>query len=445
MKKNRLFIYACLIGTALEWFDFSMFGMLSPVLAKVFFPEEEFSVSLFKILAVFSVGFVIRPIAAVFWGVIGDKINRQRVVVYTIGLMSLSSVLISLLPTYQAIGILAPTLLVLLRVMQGFSASGEHAGMLVYLYEVSGSAERLVWPSISMSGVFVGMAFASVIVFLSQKVMSHDSFLNWGWRLIFFISSAIGLLGCAYRSFIFGPTARKNNLHDKRDIKSYYNHLKETAKNTKMIIRGIGVFQLAVMVPYVVFVFAVTSAVHSGILDKGTVYLSTSINLFLTGIAVIYFAKLLDSLRKEYLVGFACIGITVSAVLFLPCLFKPDPFMYCIAQFVFGILSAMLVAPFCSDLARGFPEKIRYTGVSICLNFAASFFGGTAPLVMSYLYAKHNNMFYAKIYIVLSAIIALLSYKNILGNILKWKKPYLQETIYRKHSMALGTCMSCLL
>ena len=279
-KSNKIFLLACLLGTALEWFDFSMFGVLSPIMADLYFPSQDQKSAIIKILFVFSAGFIIRPIAAIYWGTLGDRFGRKSTILFTIALMALASFLMSVLPNYAVIGAAAPILLLLLRITQGFAASGEHAGMLTYLFEMGGEQHRATWPSISMSGVFLGMGVATVLVLIVKAILGDEAFIAWGWRTLFFVSSLIGITGYFFRKKFQDSYRSRESLGKS----SFSTILKKSLKNKKKLLISIGVFQLAVMVPYIVYVFSVANFIHQKTILSNIIYLISNLTAKLDNI-----------------------------------------------------------------------------------------------------------------------------------------------------------------
>ncbi|WP_423063576.1 MFS transporter [Candidiatus Paracoxiella cheracis] len=333
--KNKGLIVTCLSGTALEWFDFSLFGIMSPILAELFFPSGNKTVSLLKVFIVFSIGFLVRPIAAFYWGYLGDKVGRKKTIILIVVLMTISSVAIGLLPTYESIGIASTVLLVMFRLMQGFSASGEHAGMLAYLYESSPREKKSFFSSISIAGVFVGMALATLFSLLVRVGLSKADLVSWGWRVPFLFSSVLGVVAFILRVKLLESDQFSEYIKSRNSLST--NRWAYTLlESKKQIIKGIGVFQLAVVIPYVIFVYMVAHAVKILALDPDNVYLLTFINLFLTAVLVIYFG-FLGSKIKSWSQPFSIICLGVGSIFLFHWLYGESLAKYFIAQLYFGL------------------------------------------------------------------------------------------------------------
>jgi MHS family proline/betaine transporter-like MFS transporter len=195
----RRAIAACAIGNATEWFDYTTYGFLAIILGGVFFPSENPTVSLLSSFAVFGAAFVARPLGGFFFGPLGDKFGRQRILATTILLMAGATFAAGLLPGYAAVGIWAPILLVFLRLLQGFSAGGEYGGASTFMAEFAPDDRRGFWTSWlefgSLAGYFMGAGLATLLtVTLSDGVMS-----SWGWRIPFLIAGPLGVIGLYLR------------------------------------------------------------------------------------------------------------------------------------------------------------------------------------------------------------------------------------------------------
>src|SRR5918992_4869146 len=195
----RRALAACAIGNATEWFDYSTYGFLAIVLGNVFFPSEDPTISLLSSFAVFGVAFAIRPLGGVFFGPLGDKYGRQRILAFTILLMAGATFAAGLLPGYATIGIWAPILLVFLRLVQGFSAGGEFGGASAFLAEYSPDDRRgflVSWIEFSAVG---GFLLGSASVLLLTATIGEEALGSWGWRIPFLLAGPLGVIGLYIR------------------------------------------------------------------------------------------------------------------------------------------------------------------------------------------------------------------------------------------------------
>src|SRR5271165_4884469 len=185
ISENRKAVIAGTIGNVLEWYDFGVFGYFATTMSQLFFPGDDKSISLLKAFAVFGVGFIMRPLGSVLFGIYGDRFGRRLALSAVIFLMAASTVAIGLLPTYAQAGVLAPILLVVIRLLQGLSAGGEWGGSTAYIVEFAPEGRRGFigsWQQVSVGG---GFLLGSLSAALINQVMDHDAVVSWGWRMPF--------------------------------------------------------------------------------------------------------------------------------------------------------------------------------------------------------------------------------------------------------------------
>ena len=198
-QKTKKAITAAAIGNAIEWFDFGVYGFVAFALGKVFFPHASPSIQMISALATFSIPFIFRPLGGLFFGVLGDKYGRQKILAITIIIMSLSTFGIGLIPSYASIGLWAPVLLFIVKIAQGFSVGGEYAGASIFVAEYSPDRKRGFMGSWLDFGSIAGFVLGAGLVSLITFFVSEDQFLEWGWRLPFFLALPLGIIGLYLR------------------------------------------------------------------------------------------------------------------------------------------------------------------------------------------------------------------------------------------------------
>lgn len=192
-------ITAAALGNAMEWFDFGVYGYVAAVLGKVFFPGASPGIQIIAALGTFSVPFIIRPLGGMFFGVLGDKYGRQKILAITIILMTLSTFCIGLIPSYASIGFWAPVLLLIAKMVQGFSVGGEYTGASIFVAEYSPDRKRGFLGSWLDFGSLVGFVCGAGIVVLLTTLLGQEKFNDWGWRIPFFMALPLGLIGLYLR------------------------------------------------------------------------------------------------------------------------------------------------------------------------------------------------------------------------------------------------------
>ena len=194
-KALRRAATASFMGNFVEWFDYAAYGYLATVIALTFFPQTDTTTGLLAPFAVFALSFIVRPIGGLVWGHFGDKYGRRSALSWSILIMTLSTFCIGILPTYNHIGLWAPALLLLIRLVQGFSASGEYAGASAFLAEYAPEGKRGFYTSIVPASTAAGLLFGAMFVAGMHALMTAENLHDWGWRLPFLLAAPFGLVG----------------------------------------------------------------------------------------------------------------------------------------------------------------------------------------------------------------------------------------------------------
>ncbi|MGB3388120.1 MAG: MFS transporter, partial [Pseudaminobacter sp.] len=196
MQSVKTVAFASLVGTAIEWYDFFIYGTLSAIVFnKLFFPADDPVVSVMLAYATFAVGFVMRPLGGIVIGHFGDRIGRKPLLVLTLSLMGAATFLIGLLPTYAQVGLAAPVMLLLLRIVQGLAMGGEWGGAVLMAFEYSDRDTRARYACYPQIGLAVGLCLASGVIALLSISMDDEAFLAWGWRVAFLLSVVLLAVG----------------------------------------------------------------------------------------------------------------------------------------------------------------------------------------------------------------------------------------------------------
>jgi MFS transporter, MHS family, proline/betaine transporter len=199
-KTLRRAIAASAIGNMTEWFDYGVYAYTATFIGQAFFPSEDRTASTLGSLLVFAVSFLIRPIGGMVWGPLGDRIGRQRVLATTILLMAGATLCVGVLPGYATLGIAAPILLILLRMIQGFSTGGEYGGAATFMAEYAPDRKRGLFGSFLEFGTLAGFTLGATLALIAEAIVGHDNMVAWGWRLPFLVAAPLGLIGLYLRS-----------------------------------------------------------------------------------------------------------------------------------------------------------------------------------------------------------------------------------------------------
>ncbi|GEP03894.1 MFS transporter [Methylobacterium oxalidis] len=379
----RRVVAAALIGATIEWYDFFLYGVVAGiVLNKLYFPASDPLVSTLLAYATFAVGFVARPLGGVVFGHFGDRIGRKSMLVITLMLMGVATFLIGLVPTYAQIGVAAPVLLLLLRVVQGIGLGGEWGGAVLMAFEYAPPERRGLYASIPQIGLALGLCLASGVVAALSYTLNEEQFLSYGWRLAFLLSVALVAVGAYIRL----------NVMETPEFAAVKEENREAAIPFVAMIRGYPRNVLAGMgarmVDGVIFnIFAVFSI---GYLTQ-TLHVPRTQALLGVAVAAIVlcgtiplFGWLSDRLGRTrvYAWGSLVTGLSAFPAFWIFLAHPESTTAIWLALIVpFGILYASVYGPEAALFSELFPARVRYTGISFVYQFSGIFASGLTPII----------------------------------------------------------------
>lgn len=383
-------ITSILIGTILEWYDFSLLGAMTPIISKLFFPAKTPLVSLLSTFAVFASGFLMRPLGGILFGHIGDRYGRKTALSLSILLMALPTAMIGLLPVYATVGIMAPVLLVILRLIQGISASGEYPGAICFLTEIAPTNQKGLFGSISMFGVAGGILLSSIMSMIFSTYLSTDQMSAWGWRIPFLISLPLGIIGWYLRCKVKESIAFENA---KKDI--FKLPLTQLFKfNFLNLNKVIFLFALSTSSFYLGFVYIVTYLVSLHKITFSQALFSNTLSTTILIICMPLFGYLSDRTNRKMIMLMGASALLILSYPIFMLFLSNNPHGLLQGQILLAISIAMLVGPMAATTSELFSTLIRYSGISIGLNVGTSIFGGACPLIATYLvtYSQKASM-----------------------------------------------------
>ncbi|MCQ9426175.1 MFS transporter [Pseudomonas sp. LJDD11] len=402
----RKVIVAAAIGNFVEWFDFAVYGFLATTIALLFFPSGDPSVALLKTFAVFAVAFAFRPLGGIFFGMLGDRIGRKRTLAMTILLMAAATTLIGILPTYASIGVMAPILLTLIRCAQGFSAGGEYAGACAYVMEHAPTDKRAWYGSFLPVSTFSAFATAAVVAYALEATLSSQTMQSWGWRLPFLIAAPMGLIGIYLRSRL-AETPAFQAVSDEHAVA--HSPLKETLRHHARPILCLGAFvSLTALSFYMFTTYFATYLQVAGGLTRATSLLVALIALLFAALICPLAGAFSDKVGRRKTIATTC-ALLIVVVL-------PAFLMASSGSFAASVLGVMLLAVgavlsgvvTAALLSEVFPTRTRYTASAITYNMAYTLFGGTAPLVATWLISTTGSNLSPAFYLVAVSLLALM-------------------------------------
>ncbi|RMT82922.1 MFS transporter [Pseudomonas viridiflava] len=401
----RKVIVAAAIGNFVEWFDFAVYGFLATTIALQFFPSADTSAALLKTFAVFAVAFAFRPLGGIFFGMLGDRIGRKRTLAMTILLMAAATTLIGVLPTYAAIGVTAPILLTIIRCAQGFSAGGEYAGACAYLMEHAPRDQRAWYGSFVPVSTFSAFAAAAVVAYTLEASLSAEAMGSWGWRLPFLIAAPLGLVGL-YLRWKLDETPAFQVVKQEQTVA--HSPLTETLRHHAGAICCLGAFvSLTALSFYMFTTYFATYLQVAGGLSRASALLVSLIALAFAAAICPLAGAYSDRVGRRATMATAC--ILLMLVVF------PSFLMASSGSFAASVVGVMLLAVgavLCGVvtaalLSETFPTRTRYTASAITYNMAYTLFGGTAPLMATWLITTTGSNLSPAFYLIAVAVMAM--------------------------------------
>jgi MHS family proline/betaine transporter-like MFS transporter len=389
------------------WYELTLFGVLTHIISDVFFSSESDYIKKIKFFGSFAIGFGFRPFGAFIFGYIGDKYGRRKTLLTSVILASISSTAIAVIPSSKEIGILSPMLLMLCRITQGMAAGGETSINSAFLIEHSSNKKDLGFlGSMKAFSGALGSITCFVMIAICKK-LTGENYEIWGWRLLFYFCSIIGVIGFLTRYMMEESLAYKAHDQNKSLSDSPFLELIRDYKRIFVIAIGLGIAQNAIVYSAIMFYnISVKELTLSGIDIKNVVRIISEITF---GTSAVLFATLSDKVRRRNvmiptLIALACISLPVLSLLSYN--------SHYIVTFTYLLISVPIGASFGiynSLVCELFPTKVRCTGFSLAHNISAGIFGGLSPFICMWLIEKTETKLAAGIYLATCALISLIS------------------------------------
>lgn len=375
-------VIAAVIGNALEWYDFIVFGFMIAIISRLFFPSESEYTSLMMTMATFGAGFFMRPVGAIVFGMYADRKGRKAALQLIIFLMTVAVAILTFAPTYAAIGIAAPLIILFARLLQGFSTGGEFSSSTAYLVEVAPAEKRGFYGSLQALGQGFAGILGALAGMLITGLFTFEQIDAWAWRLPFFAGLLIGPIGMYIRRYLEETTPFKTIVAPKTIKLGMGSLLKSHRRG---LVSSFFLVSSGTMATY-------TLSIYMPIYAKNQLGLSLNdafIALVISGVCSIAvgipFAMLSDRIgRKPILLATMVVNFLAIYPLFAWVLSAPTFGKFLVLQIVFGLISGGW-GPYPTAMAEQFPTGVRSTGLAITYNLAVALFGGTSPFFVSWL------------------------------------------------------------
>ena len=413
--KLKKAITAASLGNAMEWFDFGVYGFLAYVLGQVFFPSASPGIQMIAALATFSVPFLVRPLGGVFFGIMGDKFGRQKVLSVTIIIMAVSTFCIGLIPSYESIGIWAPVLLLLAKLAQGFSVGGEYSGAAIFVAEYSPDRKRGFMGSWLDFGSIAGFVCGAGVVVLISSILGEETFREWGWRIPFFLALPLGVIGLYLRHALEETPAFQQHVEDMKNANP------ETGEDKPRVsLRSIA-SQYGKGLMICVGLVIATNVTYYMLLTYMPSYLSHNLNYSADHGVLIIIAIMIGMLFVQPLIGMmsdrigrkpfvlaGSIGLFVLAIPAFMLINSGVIGLIFLGLLILAVLLNCFTGVMASILPAIFPTKIRSSALAISFNISVLIAGAT-PTAAAWLVEATNNLYMPAYYLMVIAVIGMIT------------------------------------
>lgn len=408
-KKITLIIMGGTIGNVAEWYNFLLYSYLATTMAQLFFPAHNPWASLILTYVVFALGFLVRPLGGVLFGWLGDTHGRQRALVISQAMMAAPALLIGCLPTFSRIGVLSPILLCFLRICQGLSAGGEHTGSAIYIAEYAPVKRRSLWVSMVPASAALGILISSMTALFIVNGFTPSQLLTWGWRVGYWAGALLCVIGIVLRLALPETPSFQKTRHENTQTRHPVFKLIKQANTVKTLLI---VFSLAGswgVIYQILFVWMPTYLVQ-------TQQLSHSLALAINSGSIFFFAGLLlgvgyvaDCIQRKYLLIASSVAMMVLAYPLFRVLASGALWQIYMAMAILTAIFSLYVPAAFVSMIEAFDTTVRYTSLSLSFNLGLSIFGGTCPLLVTWLVVVTKNNAAPAFYMILAALCALLT------------------------------------
>jgi MFS transporter, MHS family, proline/betaine transporter len=400
-QTSRQAVSAAVIGNVLEWYDFAVYGFLASIIGKTFFPSGDDVSQLLAAFAVYGVGFLARPIGGIVIGRIGDTRGRKTALILTIMLMAAGTVLIGLIPGYASIGIAGPLLVLIARLMQGFSAGGEWGGSTAFIVEWAEEGERGFLGSFQQCSVSAGLLLGSGVAALVATLLEPATMEAWGWRVPFLLGALLGPVGIymrrnidetpAYEKAMRTPAAAADD-----DVAPFW-----------LAARAFGFTILWTVAFYIFLNYMPTFIKTYAKVSSAAALWSNTIGLLVLVVAIPIMGRLSDRIGRKPLLLACCICfIVLPYPAFTLYLSAPPLGIIIVVQVVFGLIIAMFSGAGPAAISEIFPTRIRSTWMTTGYALSVAIFGGFAPYIATWLIATTGSPISPVYYVIAAAVVS---------------------------------------
>lgn len=404
----RRAIAASALGNATEWFDYGIYAYGITYISAALFPGETESATLFA-LGTFAISFLVRPLGGLFWGPLGDRLGRKSVLALTILLMAGATVCVGLIPSYDSIGFWAPLLLILLRMVQGFSTGGEYGGAATFMAEYAPDDQRGFYGSFLEVGTLAGYSLGALLMLGFSLLLGSEAMHDWGWRIPFLVAGPMGLVGMYLRSKMEDTPIFREVEMEGRQEKSTSGELRDLLRDywRPLLVMG-GLVVALNVVNYTLLSYMPTYLQRRLGLSTETALVVPIIGMLSMMFFLPFAGRLSDRIGRKPMWWFSLAGLFIAAI---PLYHLMDTGLTgAIVGFaLLGLLFVPQLATISATFPAMFPTHVRFAGFAIAYNVSTSIFGGTAPAVNSWLIGRTGDTAIPAYYMMAACVVGAIS------------------------------------
>jgi len=400
-------VIASSLAIILEWYDFSIFGFYAVILSKLFFPFADETTGIISTFMIFALSFLFRPLGSVVISSLGDRFGRKNAFILTVILMTFPTVLIGLLPTYNNIGVAATVLLIVLRIAQALSVGGERSATLSLLSEIAPSNLRGFYSSISLGSTTFGILLASAVCGLVSSLLTDEQMLSWGWRVPFLFGLISGIAVYILRrilqeSRMFLDLKESGHVSKSPLLES----LKEHWRSVLTVLTATIMFAVSF---YLLFVYIITFGTRFGNMSLSTVLNINTMNLAICALLLPAGGYISDKIGRKPSLIIGCVGEIIVGLLLFKIFAGDNLTLKILIQLAGGAMNVIFGGAFAGYMTESFPTRVRMSGISMGNVIGFSVFGGSAPLIASYLIKTTGDITAPGIYMALASAVSLIA------------------------------------
>ena len=393
-RTRRRVVAAGIAGNVMEWYDFAVYGYFARTIGNLYFPSDDPKASLLAAFGVFAAGFLMRPLGAVLFGYIGDRVGRGPSLLLSVVVMAVPTFAIGVLPTYSEIGVSASVLMLVFRLLQGLAVGGEYTGSAVFLAETAHPDRRgfaAAWaPFGAVGGILLGSAAGTAVL----NALPLEQVIAWGWRVPFLLGVVVGGVG-----FIL----RRRMPHDQPAAKGGFPLFRALTQHPREMLEVAGLSLINGIVFYIVFVYIIAWLKQAANIGAAVALEINSINMALMLGVIMLFAWLSDRIGRRPILTAAAIGLVVFAWPLMALMQTGAIPLVFLGQLGFALLVGAYSAVIPITMCEIFPRHVRCSAVSTAYNLTLGIAGGTAPAVATWLIDRTGNVLVPALYIMLAS------------------------------------------